>query len=115
MSTAIFGGFWDAPGCEEAVSVDTPVGEACFWCQETIASGDRGLLMHVIREGDSGQPVSRLEPIHRECHLRSVMGSWGHLMGTCHCVGGDEEDPPGMTPRQSALLVWDYVASGRIR
>jgi hypothetical protein len=41
-------------------------------------------------------------PWHRECLLRSVVGSVGHQLGRCSCYGGDEDDPPGMTPREAA-------------
>lgn len=51
MSTLIFGELWDAPVCEDAISVPTPTGTPCLWCKEAIEDGDRGLLMSVIRVG----------------------------------------------------------------
>lgn len=41
---------------------------------------------------------------HRECLLRSVVGSVGHQMGLCSCfvMGSSVEDPEGMTKRQAA-------------
>lgn len=105
----IFGGLWDASICDNAIEVPTPVGEACLLCEEVIVEGDRGQMMGVVRSGPGGEPVGTQEWIHRECALRSVMGSWGHLQGRCHCYGGTEEDPPGMSKRESAKLVWNEL------
>lgn len=41
--------------------------------------------------------------------MREVMGSIGHLTKTCSCYGGTSNDPPGMTRRQSALAVWEWI------
>lgn len=110
MEHGIFGEKWDAPVCDDAREVSTPVGTPCQECREPIELGDRGLLEIVVRlEGTT------VEPIHRECHLRSVLGSIGHLQGTCSCYGGDSEDPPGMSRRESALAVWDWVERNGVR
>jgi hypothetical protein len=47
------------------------------------------------------------QPIHRECLLRSVVGSVGHQLGRCPCHGGHEGDPPGMTRREAARAALD--------
>lgn len=71
--------------------VAPPVGTPCLLCEEAIAEGDTGTI-------DPGGRV-----IHYECHMRGVIGSVGHQMQRCHCFGGSEEVPPGMTRRQAAI------------
>lgn len=43
--------------------------------------------------------------VHRECLLRSIVGSVGHQMGRCSCFGyrgnGDDES---LTRRENALI-----------
>jgi hypothetical protein len=39
---------------------------------------------------------------HRECMVRQVVGSVGHLQRRCPCYGGTETDPPEMTRREAA-------------
>jgi hypothetical protein len=70
----------------------------CLWCDEPL--------------GENG-PRGEIDPValrmHRECALRSVIGSVGHQRGECSCYGGDVEDPPGMTRREAArvaMLHW---------
>lgn len=105
----VFGGKWDAPVCDAAAEVSTPVGRPCLHCHEPIGVGDRGLLrMTVTADG------ARVEPLHRECDLRAMVGSLGHVRGRCACYGGTEEDPPGLSARDAAKAVWDHVTgSGR--
>jgi hypothetical protein len=51
------------------------------------------------------------ETIHRECSLRSVMGGIGHLIAHDYWCGEPRHDPDaGLTYRQSALLVDEFVA-----
>lgn len=108
----IFGEFWDAPVCDDGISVPTPVGRPCLWCGEAIEDGDQGQLMGTVRLDGSGEPTPGSEPIHRECALRSVMGSVGHMKGTCSCSGGGEEDPPGLSRREGAIALWRAVTEG---
>jgi len=99
MPAAVFGDLWDAPICDDALSVPTPVGIDCLECGEAVAEGDCGVMIGYVKSpGQSG-----VAPIHRECHLRSAVGSIGHLLKACHCYGGATEDPAGLTRRQSAL------------
>lgn len=65
----------------------------CLYCGEEIAPGDG-----VPITGPDGP-----EAMHRACLLRTVVGSVGHIKKACHCFGGCEEDPPGLTKRQGAL------------
>jgi len=70
----------------------------CLWCGELVVPGD---LMHSLLPG-----------FHYACALRSTLGPIGHLQRTCGCYvkdGTAESDPPGLTKRQAARLVADYV------
>jgi hypothetical protein len=97
-----------SPVCSNpADRVQTPVGESCLHCGEEIASGDRGVVIPYV-DWDVG-PVTRTSPVHIECHLRSVLGGPGHLLGLCSCGGGGCDPDMGMTPREAALRVWDWV------
>lgn len=88
-----------APICDDdAERIAVPVGEPCLWCTEAIAATDRGVTMPYLSE--TGAVVVY---IHIECHVRSVVGSIGHLRGECSCYGGTAEDPPGVSRRQAAL------------
>jgi hypothetical protein len=55
-------------------------------------------------------PAARL---HRECLVRSLVGSISHLEGKCSCFvpGAIEGDPPGLTRRAAAKLVLTFVRS----
>jgi hypothetical protein len=70
----------------------------CLWCRELVVPGD---LMHALMPG-----------YHFACALRATLGPIGHLQRTCSCYvkdGTAEGDPPGLSLRQSARLVADYV------
>jgi hypothetical protein len=86
---AYFGEPWDAPVIDDAVRAPTPVGEQCIYCPDTIAEGDQGLIY-----GAHTDKGGHLAPAHRECVVRSVLGSVQHLQGRCICFGGtvDESD-----------------------
>lgn len=94
---------WDAPITDDVEIVEVPVGKVCYYCDEEIKETDYGFLLpHYDEEG-----VDRV--IHLECNLRMGLGSVGHLKGTCSCVGGNEEDPPGSTLHQAAQAVLFYL------
>ena len=108
VGTVIFGEPWNANLCHGATVAPTPVGQTCLHCGEPIAGSDQGVFHSVgFLRGERGEPV--LEPLHRECDIRMALGSIGHLTMRCSCEGGDFEDPPGMTRRQSARLVKAWV------
>jgi len=69
----------------------------CLWCGELVVPGD---LMHSLLPG-----------YHYACAMRATLGPIAHLQGTCSCFVKDskEHDPPGLTKRQAARLVADYV------
>ena len=46
---------------------------------------------------------------HRECMLREVLGGIGHLMDHAHFCGQMDDPDAGLTYRQSALLVDEWV------
>jgi len=55
------------------------------------------------------EPVSEVQPTHRSCSLRNVMGGIGHLMAHEYwCVQQGDADA-GLTYRQSARMVDAYV------
>lgn len=71
----------------------------CLWCEELVVSGD---LTHSLLPG-----------YHYACAVRIALGSIGHVQGTCSCYvkdGTHKDDPPGLTRRQAARLVADYVS-----
>lgn len=73
----------------------------CPWCNEPVTESEYPTAVAVVH-GDDGQ----LHPWHRECLLRQVTGSVGHLKHWCACYGGNpdaELDPEAMTKRQAAL------------
>lgn len=70
----------------------------CEFCGEEILDGERANTMPGCVDA------------HRECLIRSVVGSVGHQLHKCSCYGGTEEDPPGMTKRQAAkaaVALWE--------
>ena len=70
----------------------------CRWCDELVVHGD---LTHAL-----------LPDYHFACALRATLGSIGHVQEKCGCYvkeGPTEDDPPGLTKRQAARLVADYV------
>ncbi len=105
--TGFFGTKWDAPILDGKTEVPIPIGEHCHYCTEEVLEGDRGIFMPVHR---AEWNTTRVEPVHRECNLRAVMGPLAHLRQECACYGGDKHDDDyGMTTRESALAVWREI------
>jgi hypothetical protein len=104
-----FGEAWPSGICDEGTQVATPVGEHCEMCGEEICPGDQGSFVGTL-QGDEGEFVPNLAPVHRECNLRAVLGGIGHLQNHLRwCL--EEHDPDaGLGYRTSALAVWDWVA-----
>lgn len=98
-----FGEPWPSGVCDDGVQAETPVGEPCLLCSEPIAQGDQGNWMGSVNFGSG----SSMEPVHRECSLRSVLGGIEHLTAGPHAVGtcylGSQ-----LTHRQSSLLAWEW-------
>ena len=79
---AYFGEPWDAPIVDGQTREHTPIGNPCAWCQVPIATGDQGILMGAIT-GPPQRPLASRVPYHRECLMRSTIGSPAHLDGKC--------------------------------
>ena len=81
-------------------------GESCLYCGEAFseAAGDSGQAMPFMPA--SGVPEIR--HVHKECMLREVLGPLAYLEGRCRCQGGSNETP-GLTLRQDAQAVWEWV------
>lgn len=61
--------------------------------------------------GEELAPGEEFEPVpntHRECAIRMVIGSVAHQERRCSCyvTGSDEDDPQGITTRESARLAF---------
>lgn len=106
-----FGDPWPSGLCKDGIPSPTPVGMLCHWCGVPIAEGDQGsFIMHLGENGSSG-----FRPIHRECSLRSVVGSPRHLRRQCSCYGSPEpECDTTETPEQrraEALESWTIYSA----
>lgn len=84
-----------------------PAGESCLSCGEQFDqdAGDSGRALPVALAGDR---TATIRHVHKECQVRDVVGPLAHLERRCPCHGG-EHGTPGMTARQEALAVWDWV------
>ncbi len=92
--------------CLQMEQVDVPVGEICLHCDET------------IKENDEGEMIGSLEglrPIHRECLIRSLVGSIGHQQHKCSCFGGNEEDPTNVSKREAARIAANYFDGKQLK
>ena len=94
--------------CDHMTHVATPVGKFCLHCEEAIQLGDEGQIIPHI---DDGNVIQR--PVHRECLIRMVVGSIGHQKKQCSCYNKNEaqEDQPGISKRQAAILACNYFES----
>jgi hypothetical protein len=77
--------------------VPIPVGAICLRCKEAIGEKDSGIL---IPHSDGTKAEMRAQ--HRECFIRSIVGSVAHQDGVCSCNGGTGEDEEGVTVREAA-------------
>lgn len=71
----------------------------CSWCDEEVKPGEESKLF----------TNHECFPYHQECAFRQIIGSLGHVKGTCSCKGGAESDPPGVSRREqakAALTEW---------
>jgi hypothetical protein len=108
-----------APIYEDISEVPTPIGLLCFSCDELIEDGDRGFIQScVIRTDEHGEYVHTREPIHHECHMRSVVGSVKHQRGECGCATGDfsgDDDAEYATRREAArAAVSEFETRNRV-
>ncbi len=66
-----FGEPWPSDICDTGRQRPTPVGEGCAHCTVPLEDGDRGMLIPCLTAHGGAQ----LLPWHRECSMRSVVGS----------------------------------------
>jgi hypothetical protein len=69
----------------------------CAWCGEVILEGEATAIKLVGCD----------HRFHRECMLRSIVGSVAHQTRRCSCYGGTEDDPPGLTKREAARKAFE--------
>lgn len=99
--------------CEDPGNrVPTPIGALCLHCREEIIEGDRGVLSPAVEMAGDGILMVKTLPIHIECLLRMTLGGPAHLLGRCSCTGGDCDPDMGLSPRESARLVWSAQHGG---
>ena len=89
--------FGEQPTSSNEEKVPVPVGACCAWCEEKFVANESGVVIPHVDDNT----VQNL-PYHSECSLRFIVGSLGHVLGECQCFGGDMDDPPNMTKRESA-------------
>lgn len=88
---------------EELEKIPAPKGKCC-WCNEEFVAEDQGLL------------IPQNSYYHKDCFLRSVLGSVGHQRKQCNCFGGSLEDPPELTAREAAIAaVNEFNKSTRVK
>lgn len=94
-----FGESWGASVCTPERQVDNPAihdtESTCAWCTEGMDVVDTGFVLPIYDSNESAV-------YHRNCYLRSVIGSVSHQRGQCSCFGGEEEDFGNLTLRQAA-------------
>jgi hypothetical protein len=83
--------------------VRVPLGCICAWCDEPIRAEDSGVWMvHQDSEGLAHRPW------HRECWLRTIVGSIEHQRGECgcptHCTNQDDD---------GVAIAWVHRTLGR--
>lgn len=81
-----------------------PAGESCFWCTTKILEGQSGTSMP-----SHGVDGTTIVFQHKECGLRSVLGSYKHLTSGCTGNGSCNHIDDGLSARDDALLVWEWV------
>ncbi len=96
-----FGPNWGAQVNTDCPECPVPLGEKCIYCEEGFEATDPG-----VRTCDGS-------PFHRDCFTRTIVGSLGHLQGTCSCYGGNTEDPPGVSRREAARQAAEYALKCR--
>jgi hypothetical protein len=71
-------------------------------------------MIGCVRTGPDGNPVGTVEPWHRECLMRSVVGSPAHLDGrcSCHSAARDNRVMTAQERRDEALEVWRRLTVG---
>jgi hypothetical protein len=109
-----FGDPWSSYVCYDDLGrlrtsqrVPAPVGQTCPGCGTPILDGESGQIHGVYGQDQHGALTARYAPLHKECALRSAVGSLAHLQSRCTCVGGADETITDA--RAEALRVWAWV------
>lgn len=82
------------------------LGLLCLRCGEPFAPSEYGIITYLVGADGACASIAR----HRECEMRGVLGSVGHLTRQCSCYGGDQEDPPELSVRdaaRAAVALWE--------
>jgi hypothetical protein len=106
-----FGQPYRAPVYRDVERMVTPVGATCLHCGEVFVAGDDGFELPYL------SPDGPLAYFHRDCHLRTVLGSVAHIQKLCSCFvpGASDGDPEGMTKREAArAAVLEYERLERV-
>ena len=74
-----------------------PVGSECSFCNEVFVDEDVGVSIPWNGDGKSG-----FAHYHKNCFLRTIIGSVGHQRKQCSCFGGTLEDPLELSLREAA-------------
>lgn len=109
MPQTYFGEPWDVPAVDDAIAGPTPVGERCVYCPDLIEEGDQGFLLPTARVGPDEKLIATVEPIHRECMVRSIIGSVPHLEGRCRCRGATEDEPDNESWRDQGRATTEWL------
>lgn len=113
--TIYFGESW-CNMTEQGQHISTPVDSVCFWCEEVFVEGEQGTAIPAGFVEESVDNVVPLVYYHKNCFLRSVLGSVGHQRKQCSCFGGTLEDPQGLSLREAAnAAVREYEEEARRR
>jgi hypothetical protein len=97
-----FGVPWPSGVCDDGRQVPTPTDAQCFMCQTPIEEHHQGSFIHA---------ATGLEPVHKECSLRSVLGGIGHLTDHSYWCTRMHDPDGAKTYRESALAVWAWVGT----
>lgn len=99
-----FGEPWPSGICDDGTRVATPIGVPCVECDEEVQDGDQGSWIW-----DMSEKGGELKPLHRECGLRQVLGSYTHLTMGDHKIGECNDVEVPWSKREDALKVWEWV------
>lgn len=77
---------------------DTPVNEICQFCEEVFIENDAGVSLPYLSEKN----INVFIHYHKNCFLRTIVGSVGHQNKECSCYGGKSEDPVHLSLREAA-------------
>jgi hypothetical protein len=82
-----------------AVARSLEISRNCTHCHELCNDND-----------PDGHPINNNcnKIIHVACLVHLLAGTVGHQRGECQCFGGDAEDPPGISVRDSGLAAWEF-------